>query len=130
MITSTRRRFTVLWQDMRQPEGYRRYRLASLAAVAAGLSKAISIAALFISTPLVLRYLGVERYGIWLALGSFVAIASHIDFGLTNGVVNGVAAAAGRGDRRSESEVVSTAFLMLSAIAAVAVLLATAGFSL
>jgi len=68
--------------------------------------------------------MGVERYGMWLALSSFIALAAHVDLGLTNGVVNAIAAAAARRDNRKSAEAVSTVFILLGAISCVVLLVA------
>jgi O-antigen/teichoic acid export membrane protein len=48
--------------------------------------------------PLSLKLLGVERYGLWLAVGSLVAWGGLADLGLSTGLVNVVAKASGRID--------------------------------
>jgi O-antigen/teichoic acid export membrane protein len=46
-----------------------------------------------ISVPLTLTYLGSERYGMWMAISSIVALLAFADFGLGNGLVNAIAVA-------------------------------------
>lgn len=85
--------------------------------MAAGLSKAISIFVGLISVRLTLEYLGTDRYGLWMAISAVIAIFGFSDLGLNNGLLNGIAKAYGRGDRRMAQQYVSSAFFILVAVA-------------
>ena len=63
--------------------------------------------------PIALGYLGTERFGLWMALLSFVAIAAFADFGLGAGLQNAIAECVGRGDRSGPRRYLSSAFFML-----------------
>jgi O-antigen/teichoic acid export membrane protein len=51
-----------------------------------------------ITIPLMLRYLGAERFGLWMAIASLQAILAIADFGLGNSLLNAVSVALGRND--------------------------------
>ncbi len=67
---------------------------------------------------LTFRYLGAERYGMWMTITSVVLMLGFADLGMSNGLINMVANAMGREDRKAAKESVTSAFWMLSAIAA------------
>ncbi|HXB67069.1 MAG TPA: oligosaccharide flippase family protein [Candidatus Acidoferrales bacterium] len=94
-----------------------RYRRAFLTMIASGFSRVVSIAAGLISVPLTLRYLGTERYGLWMTISSVIAILGFSDLGINNGLLNGISRAHGNDDRDLARQYVSSAFFLLSAIA-------------
>jgi O-antigen/teichoic acid export membrane protein len=99
----------------RSRERFRRIRLTTATSVAA---RGIGFATSFITVPLTLHYLGAERYGLWATLSSVIALASFADFGLGNGLLNALSSAHGRDDRAAAAREVSTAIMMLLAVAA------------
>jgi O-antigen/teichoic acid export membrane protein len=80
------------------------------------MSRAVSISASLVSVPLTVRYLGTERYGLWMTISSVIAFLSFSDLGISNGLMNGIAKAHGRDDRLLARQYVSSALLILSAI--------------
>jgi O-antigen/teichoic acid export membrane protein len=80
-----------------------------------GLGYAIRLAVI----PLSLKLLGTERYGLWLAVGSLVALGGLADLGFSPGLVNVVAAASGRGDKEAMRRRISTAFAAYAALAGI-----------
>ena len=96
-----------------------RYRRAALTAITAAGAKAVSIATALITVPLTLRYLGTERYGLWLTMSSVIVMAGFADFGIGNGLLNVLSAANGRDDRDAAREAVSSATFMLLVVAVV-----------
>ncbi|HET8643950.1 MAG TPA: hypothetical protein VFO85_00595, partial [Vicinamibacteria bacterium] len=107
----------------RSRERYRRVALTFLATVA-GRGAAAVVA--LVSVPVMLRYLGAERYGLWAALSSAWAALLFADLGIGNGLLSVLAEDEGRDDRQAAQKHVSSAFF---ALLAVAVVLA-AGFAL
>ena len=93
-----------------------RYRRVALTTLSACLAKVIVALTLLVSVPLTLSYLGPERYGLWMTVGSLIAILSFSDFGIGNGLVNAVAEANGKDDRELARRYVSSAFFMLSSV--------------
>lgn len=88
-----------------------------LSAAASVLAKAASAAALLISVPMTLHYLGAERYGLWVTISAFVSMLSFADLGIGNGLMTAIAGADGSGDRRRIKEYISTGYAVLSMIA-------------
>jgi O-antigen/teichoic acid export membrane protein len=97
--------------------GQQRYVRAALTAASSILNKGVSALALLISVPLTVGYLGVERYGVWLALSSLIAIIAYVDLGLSSGLVNAISAADGDKDHAAAARSVASVFLMLAGLA-------------
>jgi O-antigen/teichoic acid export membrane protein len=96
--------------------------------MAAVVAKVVSVAVGLITIPLTSRYLGSELFGMWLTSSSIVAMFGFADLGLSNGLLNLVADAGGRGDRLAMRKAVASAFWMLTAIACVLLLSLAIGF--
>lgn len=94
-----------------------RYRRAALTAVGSAGAKGASFLTSLISVPLAIRYLGPERYGLWITVTSVSAVLAFADFGMGSGLMNAVAEASGRDDREAARRYVSSALLMLSGVA-------------
>jgi O-antigen/teichoic acid export membrane protein len=105
--------------DMTTAEGRskERYRRAFLTTVTSGLSKLVAVSTALISVPLTLRYLGVERYGLWMTISSLIAFLGFSDFGINNGLMNGISRAYGREDLGLARQYISSAFFLLTVIA-------------
>src|SRR4051812_23716437 len=99
----------------RFPERFRRIRPTTPKPIAA---RGVGVSPPLITVPLTLHYLGAERYGLWATLSSLIALASFADFGLGNGLLNALSSAHGRDDREAGAREVSTAFILLLAVAA------------
>jgi O-antigen/teichoic acid export membrane protein len=97
----------------RSQERYRRVAVTTVSAIAA---KSIGALTSLVSVPLTLSYLGPERYGLWMAVGSVVAILTFSDFGIGNGLVNAVSEANGKSDRELARRYISSAFFMLTSV--------------
>lgn len=117
------RPFDTSTADGRAAERYRRAAWSTVAAIGARLlAMAVSLATI----PLAIGYLGVERYGLWVTISAVTAMLTFADFGLGNGLMNAIADAYGRDDRAAAQRAVSSAFLMLTAVATVGIV----GFAL
>jgi O-antigen/teichoic acid export membrane protein len=94
--------------------------------VKAGLaSKASQMLVRFLSVPLTISILGNEKYGLWLAVGSIVSWFGLSNFGVTSGLLNLLAGASAKDDKRYMKRLVSSSlalFLMLAALVAITVL--------
>lgn len=110
-------RLTPFATDTAEGRSKERHRRMLFSSLASAVARAISIVAALISVPLTLHYLGAERYGMWLALSSFLALLSFADLGLGNGLLNRIAAAHGQDDRIAIRGYVSSGFGMLTLIA-------------
>ena len=64
-----------------------RYRRAGFTAAAAFAAKIVAVAAVFVTVPLTLNYLGSERYGLWMTISSVSLMLGFADLGIGNGVL-------------------------------------------
>jgi O-antigen/teichoic acid export membrane protein len=64
-----------------------------------------------------LKYLGPERYGLWVAISSVIMLLSFADCGVGYGLMNRVAKGIGTGDRKLIAESVSSTFFLLLLLA-------------
>ncbi len=100
---------------------HRRRRLVSIVqGVVTGLAnRIVGVAVSLLSAPLTIGYLGPERYGVWALIGSLLAWVRLADLGIGNGLTNSLASAFGSEQRHLARIHVSSALLVLSAIALV-----------
>lgn len=102
--------------------GADRNRRALLTGSASTLARVVQIGTTLITVPLTLRYLGNERFGLWMTISSVLAMAAFADFGVGNGVLNTVAKAFGKDDMEGVRKAVSSGFAVLSTIASLLLL--------
>jgi O-antigen/teichoic acid export membrane protein len=105
--------------------GAERNRRAVITGGVGTIARAVQVGSSLITVPLALKYLGNERFGLWMTISSLLAMAAFADFGVGNGVLNTVAKASGKDDRESIRKAISSGFAVLSSIA---ILLITAFF--
>jgi O-antigen/teichoic acid export membrane protein len=96
-----------------------RHRRIAISAVSGGLSQAINYSVMLIMVPLLLKYLGKEQYGLWLAISSMASFAVFSDFGLGNGLINVLGKAHGLSDKTMAKQAVSSAYTAMIAISAI-----------
>src|SRR5262249_37589933 len=94
-----------------------RWRRALTTTVSTVVAKGLSVLTGLISVPITMKYLGAERYGVWMTVSSAVILLVFADLGLGNGVVNAGSPADGSDNRRRAHEVVSNAFFLLAGLA-------------
>ena len=90
-----------------------RWRRINRTAVTAATLRAVTLLSGFISIPLTLRYLGPERYGIWVAMSSIITLLAFTDCGAGYGLMNRVARGTGTGDTELIRSSVSSTFFAL-----------------
>jgi O-antigen/teichoic acid export membrane protein len=90
----------------------------ALSSVAAFSARGISLLSTLITVPLTFRYLGAERYGLWMVLVSFIIAMGIADLGIGNGVANTIAEAYGREDRQQMREYAASGFFLMVGIGA------------
>jgi O-antigen/teichoic acid export membrane protein len=121
-LTSSRIRQLLLPRDPAglddHQRGSERNRRAVLAGSIATMARVVQIGASLVTVPLTLKYLGNERFGLWMTISSVLAMAAFADFGVGNGVLNLVAEACGRDDMVGVRRAVSSGFAILNGIAA------------
>jgi O-antigen/teichoic acid export membrane protein len=98
--------------------GVERNRRALLTGGVATVARVVQVGTSLITVPLTLKYLGNERFGLWMTISSVLAMASFADFGVGNGVLNAVAKAYGKDDIEGVRKALSSGFAILSSIAA------------
>jgi O-antigen/teichoic acid export membrane protein len=109
--------------------GGERYRRASITASSSFITKALNVLISFLSVPLTVHYLGAERYGVWLTISSLLTWMSMTDFGLAgNALINVLAEASGKDDRKGAQEYSASAFWALTGVGAVTGIAAVATF--
>jgi O-antigen/teichoic acid export membrane protein len=99
--------------------GQKRNRRAVVNGIAAVSGRLAQIAVSLCTIPLTIHYLGKERFGLWMAISSVLAMAVFADFGIGNGILNSVSDAYGKDDRETIRHVVSSGLAVLAAIGAV-----------
>jgi O-antigen/teichoic acid export membrane protein len=103
--------------------GTERNRRAILTGGVATVARVVQIGTSLITVPLTLKYLGNERFGLWMTISSVLAMAAFADFGVGNGVLNTVAKAFGKNDAQGVREAVSSGFAILGSIATLLLIL-------
>lgn len=80
------------------------------------VARVVQISTSLITIPIVIHYLGNERFGLWMTISSVLAMATFADFGIGNGVLNTVAKAFGRDDMDGVRRAVSSGVAVLGVI--------------
>ncbi len=106
--------FDTSTEEGRSRERYRRAALTTFTSVTA---RAVTVLTGLITVRLTVRYLGTERYGLWMTITSVVAMMSFADLGIGSGLLNCISEAHGKEDRESLHRYVSSAFFILAGIA-------------
>ncbi|WP_163407812.1 lipopolysaccharide biosynthesis protein [Flavobacterium ajazii] len=94
-----------------------RYRRILLTGGSTVIVKIFSASINLITVPLTLSYLGAERYGLWMAISSILALMGFADLGLGNGLLNAVSKANGKESESDAQIAVSSTFFILTGIA-------------
>jgi hypothetical protein len=84
----------------------------------------VQIGSSLTTVPLTLKYLGNERFGLWMTISSSCH-AAFDDLGVSNGVMNTVVTTFGRDDTPGIRQAISSEMAVLSVIAASALTLVT-----
>ena len=96
----------------------RRYRSILMAVFSALFGKGTSLLVNAITIPLTVRYLGNENYGLWVTISSAVTMYFVLDIGIANTLTNLISEAFTRDDRDFAASYATTAFWLISGIAA------------
>lgn len=109
--------------DTTTPEGLsrERYRRIVLTTITSMVAKGIALLTTLISVPLTVNYLGVERFGLWMTISSLMAFLVFADFGISNGLLNGISEAYGKKDDVLARRYISSSFFMMGGLALVMV---------
>ena len=107
----------------------RRRMLAIVQGVITGLGgRVLGMVISFLSVPLTIGYLGTERYGAWVTIGSVLAWLQLSDFGIGNGLTNAITTAAGQDRPDLVRMHLSNGVALLTTIAGLTALLALAAW--
>jgi O-antigen/teichoic acid export membrane protein len=79
--------------------------------------KIIAIGLSYLLIPLMVKFLGVEKYGIWVTIFSLVSWSAFFDFGLGNGLRNKLSEAISLGNIKLARIYISTGYVAVSLIA-------------
>jgi len=107
--------------DTSTPEGraQERQRRAVLSTLMAMAAKVVTVSTMLVTVPLTLKYLGTERYGMWMTMSSFIAMLGFADLGIGNGLLNAISESNGRDDISSMRRYISSAAVVLTMISVV-----------
>lgn len=117
-------------QNNDTPEGRGRKRVhkAALTGIATLAVRGVTIGAGLISIPLTARYLGTERFGLWLTLSSLLSWISIADLGLANSLTNALATAYGKQNQQEAREAVSSAFWLMMGVMGIVIVVFTLAY--
>jgi len=79
--------------------------------------RGIAVATSFVAVPLTVRYLGAERYGVWITLTSILAWLTVFDLGIGNTAINKIAEALAHREFATAKLRVNAAYASMTAIA-------------
>ena len=85
--------------------------------------KGLAIFANFLSVPLMIKYLGVEHYGVWSTLLSIVSWVSLFDIGIGNGLRNKISESLAQENKEEVHRYISTAYIIIGIIATLLILI-------
>jgi O-antigen/teichoic acid export membrane protein len=102
-------------QETSTPEGRAKERARRIAQTSSSaiVARLINILSGLITVPLTLPYLGVELFGIWMALTGFVALLSFTDLGLGIGLQSALTKCYAKDDRLTPSKLNASAFSLI-----------------
>lgn len=101
-----------------------------VASALAGLgARAVGMLLSFLLVPVLISYLGTERYGMWVTLAAISGMFVFADLGLGNGLMNLLSTALARADTDSARSLVSTALFVLALVSGLATALAASSFA-
>ena len=112
--------------DDEKASSFSRYKGIVMSGGMAGLAKSIQLASILISVPLTIDYLGLERFGMWMTISSFVTLLAFADMGIGNGLVTLISKHHGKDDTPGMIRQISGSFflLLLISMAVMAVFIA------
>jgi O-antigen/teichoic acid export membrane protein len=99
-----------------------RYRRAAVTTITSLSARGMTLLTVVISVPLTLRYLGTERYAVWMTISSLIAMLTFADLGIGNGLLNAVSESHGKGDPDLAAGYISSAFFLLCGMAGAVIL--------
>ncbi len=80
------------------------------------LYKVGAIAATFFAMPIMIKYLGVEQFGVWATMLTLITWVMLFDFGIGNGLKNKVSESLAQDNQEQAAEFISTAYGLIGLI--------------
>ena len=102
--------------------GRARYVRAARTTISSGINTILTAVLGLFSLALTFRYLGIERYGLWLIISTILAWLNLSDLGVGNALTNKLSSAFGQSQEQDAQHLVATAFWLLSLIGLLIVL--------
>ncbi len=101
------------------PDSYAQRRIEKVirTVVASILARGVVMIAPLVTIPVTLGYLGSDRFGLWMTISSLQSMLVFADLGIGNGVLTEIGKANGKEDRVGTANVIATAYLMVSLLA-------------
>lgn len=87
------------------------------------LCKPASVIVSFIYVPIVLNYLGDEKYGVWSTILSIVSWIGYLDVGIGNGLRNKLTVSLAQKETALSKKLVSSTYAMITSIMAVVIII-------
>ena len=84
------------------------------------LGAVVRLVVSLISIPLLVRFLGLERYGVWVVLNSVIAIAGLMELGVSTAFTNYLSADYAQQDWFSASRSVTTSLVLVTCLGGIA----------
>lgn len=81
-----------------------------------GICKPISMIVSYIYVPIVLNYLGVEKYGVWATILTILSWITYFDIGIANGLRNKLTESIATKDNKKGKALVSSAYVFITMI--------------
>lgn len=114
-------------KGLEEIDGKKRTKNVRFQIILSFLTRGISIFLSFFVVRLTIGYLGNNLYGIWVVLFSIITWLSLLDIGVGNGLRNKLTIALSRNDLAEARSYISTAYIILSALAVVVLLIFMCG---
>lgn len=99
-----------------ESRGRSRYVKAMRTTIMSGGSQFLTAITSILSVALTVRYLGTERYGVWLIISTILAWLSLSDFGIGNAITNKLSETINQNKHDEEQWYVASAFWMLAIV--------------
>jgi O-antigen/teichoic acid export membrane protein len=129
MINKLQRFLTLLFSkrvegDTEEVRALERKRRIAQSAAMGLAARSTNILSGLLTVPLTLPYLGLEQFGIWMAITGFVSFLSFTDLGISVGLQSKLTNCDGRGDISRPSYYISSAIFLFSIITSLLVFIA------
>lgn len=87
------------------------------------IAKFINLLFIYLTVPVLLKFLGLEYYGVWVTIFTILNAAYFMDLGISLGVKNKLTEALAKGDLEAARVYISTAYFSISFIAGIVLVL-------